>query len=106
MPDLGGRHELEHRVDHPEAGSQDRHEPDPIAELLCRGHLDRGLHVAGPKAGVGEGLVAEEPRQLPHDLAELLRLGRLVAKNPELVLDRRMFGDMERHCAAHPSIAT
>ena len=38
MPDLGGRHELEHRVDHAEAGAQDRDEADALAEL-ARVHL-------------------------------------------------------------------
>ena len=33
VPDLGRGHQLEHRVDHPEAGPEDRHEPDPLAEL-------------------------------------------------------------------------
>jgi len=63
---------------------------------LGAGHdLERGLDVPGSKAGVGEGLVAEQPRQLPHDLAELLRLGLLVAQDSQLVEHGRMLGDVE-----------
>ena len=90
MPDLGGRHELEHRVDHPEARPQDRHEADALAELGRLHLLDRGPDRQRPHPRVGQRLVAEEPRQLADDLAELLRLGRLVAQDRELVEDRRV----------------
>ena len=76
MPDLGGRHELEHRVDHPQAGAQDRHEPDPVGQLVRLHRLERRLDRDRPDPDVGQRLVAEQPRQLADDLAELLRLGR------------------------------
>ena len=89
VPDLGGRHQLEHRVDHPEAGPQDRDEPDPLAELVGGHRLDRRPDLERSDADVGQRLVAEQPRQLADDLAELLRLGRLVAQDRELVQDGR-----------------
>ena len=50
--------------------------------------LERGPDATGPEAGVGERLVPEKPGELAHDLAELLRLGLLVAQNGELVEHR------------------
>ena len=90
MPHLGGRHELQHRVDHAEPCAQDRHEPDPLAELTGLGVLERGRHGDRRDAHVLQGLVAEQPRQLAHDLPELLRLRLLVAQDRELVEDGRM----------------
>jgi hypothetical protein len=90
VPDLGGRHELEHCVDHPETGPQDRDQPDTVAELGCLHFLDWSPDGQRPHPGVGQRLVAQEPRQLTDDLAELFRLGGLVAQDGELVEDRRM----------------
>ena len=88
MPDLGGGHQLQHRIDHAEAGAKDRHQADPVAQLVRLDLLERGPDAARPEAGVGERLVAEQPGELAHDLAELLRLGPLVAQDGELVEHR------------------
>jgi len=95
VPDLRGRHQLEHRVDHAEAGTQDRDEPDPLPELVAVHRLERRRHLPGAHLRVGEGLVAQEPRQLAHDLPEFLRLRVLVAEDGELVQDGRVGGDVE-----------
>ena len=44
---------------------------------------------------VREGLVAQEPGELPDDLAELLGLGVLVPQDAQLVADGGMLGDVE-----------
>ena len=75
VPDLGGGHQLEHRVDHAEAGAQDRDQADALAELVAVHRLEGRPDRQRPDPGIGEGLVAEQPGQLPDDLAELLRLG-------------------------------
>jgi hypothetical protein len=84
VPDLGGWHQLEHRVHHPEPGPQDRHEPDPIRELGGLRLLDRRPDGEWPDPGIGQRLVPEQPGQLPDDLAELLRLGPLVTEDRQL----------------------
>ena len=61
-----------------------------------RGHrLHRGQDLERLHAHVGQRLVAEQPRQLAHDLAELLRLRVHVAQDRELVQDRRVLRDVE-----------
>ena len=47
VPDLGRRHQLEHRVDHAQAGAQDGHEADALAELARVHRLHRGLMRSG-----------------------------------------------------------
>jgi hypothetical protein len=59
MPDLGGGHELEHRVNHPKTGSEDRHEADALAELSGLHLLDRGPDRERPHPRVGQGLITE-----------------------------------------------
>ena len=46
----------------PRTGAQDRHEPDPVAELVGLDLLERGADAARSESRVGERLVAEEPR--------------------------------------------
>ena len=62
MPDLGGGHQLEHRVHHAKTGPQDRHEPDPVAELVGLDLLERGADAARSESRVGERLVARALR--------------------------------------------
>ena len=50
----------------------------------------------GASARVRERLVAHQPADLAHQLPELLGLGRLVAQQRQLVLDRGMARDVER----------
>ena len=61
MPDLGGGHELEHRLHHPEAGPEDRHEPDPVGKLGALHRLERRPDLERAHARIRERLVAEEP---------------------------------------------
>ena len=71
------------------------HEADPLAQLgAVIGSI--GVRISsGRTRDVGERLVAEQPRQLAHDLAELLRLGVLVAQDRQLVEDGRVARDVE-----------
>jgi hypothetical protein len=61
VPDLRRRHQLEHRVDHPQAGSQDRDEADALAELGGLHLLDRRPDRERSDAGIGQRLVPEQP---------------------------------------------
>src|SRR5919202_6690895 len=74
VPDPRGRNHLEYRVDHPEPGPQDRHQPDPIADLdavvFFQLRHDRSL----AKFQVGRRLVDQELRYFTDELPELLRL--------------------------------
>src|SRR5690242_21291445 len=60
--------------------SQDRDQADPVGQLLAFHRLERRLDVDRTHPRVGERLVPQQPRQLAHDLAELLGLGLLVAQ--------------------------
>ena len=87
MPDLGGRHELEHGVDHAQAGPQDGDQADPVREFGTLHRLDRRLDVEWTQAGISKGLVAQEPGEFPDHFAEFLGLRVDVAKDAQLVLD-------------------
>ena len=79
----------------------------PAAILVRPGNPKniRGFRdLLAPNAGVCEGLVAEEPGQLAHDLAELLRLGLLVAQDGELVEDRRVARHVDRGRLGHDGL--
>ncbi len=65
------------------------------ASFSARDLLERRPHRHGRQAGIGQRLVAEQPRQLAHQLAELLGFGALIAQQRELVADRRVRRDVE-----------
>ena len=95
VPDLGGRHQLEHCVDHAQPRPQDRYEPDAVGQLGCLRLLDRRAHRQGPDPSVRQCLVAQEPGQLANHLAELLWLGMDVTEHGQLVEDRRVLGNVQ-----------
>ena len=66
------------------------------AELAGLHLLHRGLDRERLRLGVLERLVAEQPADLTHELAEELRIRFFVAHPGELVEDRRMGRDVER----------
>src|ERR1035437_2800836 len=96
MPDLGRRHQLEHGVDHAQAGAQNRHQADANAQLVGVDALQWRVDLDRPDLHIRQRLVAEQPGEFANNLAELLGLGPLVAQNCELVEDRRVPRDVER----------
>ena len=69
----GGGDQVEHAIDHAEAGAQDGHDRDLLAgDLPARGGLQGRGHFDVLQGKVTRGLVALEQRQLADELAELL----------------------------------
>ena len=67
MPDLGGRHQLEHRVDHAQAGAQDRDQPDPVRRAPRR---------PWSRAASGRRAAASGRRRAPRSRAATRARGR------------------------------
>ena len=96
MPDLGGRHQVEHRVDHPEAGPQDRHERELLPRDPGAPHrLEWRLDVHGLERQILRHFVRHQHRDLVHELLEVARAGLLVAQDRELVLDQGVGQDRQ-----------
>ncbi len=67
MPDLGRRHQLEHRVDHAQARAQDRDQPDPVARAPRR---------PSSRAASGRRAAASARRRAPRSPAATRARGR------------------------------
>ena len=95
VPDLGRWHQLEHRLDHAQARPQHRDEPDLGLYSQTFHRLERRLDRTALRRKIGQRLVADQPRQLTHQLAELLGIGVLVTQQRELVADEGVIAYVE-----------
>ncbi len=91
--DLGVGQHVEHRIQHPHARAQNRHEHDllvdHVPDRLRHGRLD----LDGLRAQALEGLEREELGDFVHELAEEFRGRALVAHEGHAMVDERMLED-------------
>ncbi len=97
MPDPCGRHQLEGRAEHAQAGPQDRHEDDVPGEAMARRRTDR--RVDGDQLGrqVADGFGEKHETHAFGRPPERVGLGPLVAQRDEGVGDDRVLHQMKRH---------
>jgi hypothetical protein len=95
VPDLRLGHELESRLDHADAGAQDRHEPDLHREARSGVRSERRLDLARLGREVRGRFIEKERRDLADELAEDLRRGAFVAQTGDLLSDQGVGRDME-----------
>ena len=102
---MRGRDEIQDRVDHAQAGAQDRHQAELDADLLAGQRRQRRLDLQRVERQIERGLVQQKLRQLAHQLAELLRLGDCAAQQRQLMLHQRVLRNLHMwHWASLPSM--
>ena len=90
VPDLGFGNQLQEPLGHAEAGTEDRHDRDPLGDPPPLRLAQRGGHTH-LKSGYGRrSLHGEQPRDLPDRPAKLGRAGRWIAQGDHMVRDQGM----------------
>ena len=89
--------ELEHRANQAQAGPQNGHGDDPIADRVTLCLLERRVNREVPGPEIAGGLVEQQRDDLVRGLAKLVRRRLPVAQARQLVDNERMLDDVERH---------
>lgn len=97
-PDLGGRDQTKHPVEHAQTGTQDRHDHGARLRQVHTGHGGHGRDdVEWPSAQAPRRLIGEEGDHLVDEVAESRRIRRLVPQDGQLMGKERVF----HHKTAH-----
>ena len=91
VADLGGGDQVQHAVHHAEAGAQDGDQSQLTAgQDLGAGQSHGGLDLDFLGGQVAGSLIAEQHRDLAHEVTELLGAGVAVTQQADFVLDQGM----------------
>ena len=103
MADLGGGDQVQHAVHHAEAGAQDGDQSQLTAgQDLGAGQSHGGLDLDFLGGQVAGSLIAEQHRDLAHEVTELLGAGVAVTQQADFVLDQGMVNNFNN---AHGTIS-
>jgi len=89
-------HQLQHGVQHAEAGSKDRHHHH-VGGTRWRWHSERRPHRLGPGRQLAQGFSGQQDADSDGQAPERVRLGCDVAKREQDVLDERMADEDDGH---------
>ncbi len=94
MTHARGRQQLQDRIEHAEAGSQDRHDHDIAGHPASFSFFQRRLHHGALGRQIAQCLCDKQHTDAIGDLPEMFRLRVHVAQLAERVLDQRMWHEV------------
>ena len=106
MPDLGGGHELEHRVDHAESGAQDGDEQRRLSQPHALGDRHRRLDLELLDRRVAHRLVDEHLGEPAQRVSECSVVAAFVAKNGEERSSERVVDNEHVHAEKDRALTT